>query len=483
MSVASAIALCLGSGYLLVGSAWPSSESRSDLLLRLSLSVGFGVGIFSVVFFLARVFDIDRFIAIDMLIVALLAAMFFLRRSRARIVRAPKPVSEDFELPRWLHRLLMASFAISVCAALYSTALRIIDHPHGDGWDAFAIWDLHARFLFRGGSHWRDGFSALIPWSHPDYPLLLPAAIAHFWTYLGNDNPMVPTLIGVAFAFGTLGLLYSSLSRLRGHNAAMLGGLALSSTPFFVEQGTAQYADVPVSFFFLAAIALFSLYHQKGSGSQNQRAYLVLSGVAFGFAAWTKNEGILFALAAVTAQLLVLCCREHPDLSNASKPQGQLKQWLPLATLAVAMSPGLALVFWFKHSVAPPSDLFSSPATMFHRIFVPVRYWAVLEWYAKEFFRFGHWRLIPGTVLLGILYFTLRDERTGRQEPAFRASFWTLAFTLAGYSAIYLITPYDIYWHLRFSLSRLFLQVWPSAIFLFFASIPARAVEKSQNEA
>ena len=43
--------------------------------------------------------------------------------------------------------------------------------------------------------------------------------------------------------------------------------------------------------------------------------------------------------------------------------------------------------------------------------------------------------------------------------------------TLAGYFFIYLITPRDIYWHLRFSLNRLFLQLWPSAIFLFFVAL------------
>jgi hypothetical protein len=46
--------------------------------------------------------------------------------------------------------------------------------------------------------------------------------------------------------------------------------------------------------------------------------------------------------------------------------------------------------------------------------------------------------------------------------------------TLAGYFFIYLITPRDIYWHLRFSLNRLFLQLWPSAIFLFFVALGSK---------
>jgi len=54
------------------------------------------------------------------------------------------------------------------------------------------------------------------------------------------------------------------------------------------------------------------------------------------------------------------------------------------------------------------------------------------------------------------------------REPGIAMAIITLALTLAGYFAIYLITPYDLYWHLRFSLNRLFLQLWPSAIFIFF---------------
>jgi len=57
-------------------------------------------------------------------------------------------------------------------------------------------------------------------------------------------------------------------------------------------------------------------------------------------------------------------------------------------------------------------------------------------------------------------------------DPGPRASRIALTLTLAGYFLIYLITPYDLYWHLRFSLNRLFLQLWPAVIFLFFLRNP-----------
>jgi len=60
-------------------------------------------------------------------------------------------------------------------------------------------------------------------------------------------------------------------------------------------------------------------------------------------------------------------------------------------------------------------------------------------------------------------------------RAGFRASVAAILITLAGYFLIYVITPYDLYWHLRFSLNRLFLQLWPSVIFLCFLRLRARS--------
>jgi hypothetical protein len=68
----------------------------------------------------------------------------------------------------------------------------------------------------------------------------------------------------------------------------------------------------------------------------------------------------------------------------------------------------------------------------------------------------------------------LRGNIASEEKDAVRASAAALLLTLAGYFFIYLITPRDIYWHLRFSLNRLFIQLWPSAIFLFFVALGSK---------
>lgn len=459
--------LCLASGLVLVRMAWSRSmPPASDLLLQLSLSVGYGLGIFSVVFFLSRVAGITNLTLVDVGVLALLLAGFFLLRARS----APRaiPVSqEDPTEPLWFRRALTAAFALALCAALYSAVMRSLTHPHGDGWDSFAIWNLHARFLFLGGPHWRDGFTPVIQWSHPDYPLLLPAAIAHFWTYLRNDDPRVPAVIGLLFTFSTVGLLFSSLSILRGRLTAMLGGMALLATPAFFEVSAWQYADIPLGFFFLAAIALFCLHGDRGyDTSRLFPGLLALAGLATGFAAWTKNEGLLFLCAIILARLFILFRRKRPSANPASDNQ--------LAPLLLAAAPILLMVIYFKRSIAPPTDLFSDPATILHKLLSAPRYWAVINWFTIEFFRFGHWLWVPATALMVGYYFAIGKENRRPHRLNSRISRLALALTLAGYFAIYLITPYEI-WHLRFSLDRLFLQLWPSTIFLFFLAVPGRA--------
>lgn len=468
MALALAVVTCLLSGYLIIALSWPLSSTSTPYhrLLRSTLSAGFGIGLFSIVFFFVRVLDLRHPLAIDLVVAGLLLVGQFLQSVHSTPISLT-PAQESIELPRWLRRVLPAALGISLAAAVYSAILRSIVHPHGDGWDAFAIWNLHARFLFRAGEHWRDGFSPLIPWSHPDYPLLLPSAVAQFWSVLGHESTAVPAVIGLIFTFSTLGILFSSLEILRGPTSAMLGGLALTSTPFFIEQGSSQYADVPLSFFFLAVIALIHLNVESRTDQSpySSHSLVALAGIAAGFAIWTKNEGMLFLVASVLAQIVV-----------------RGRQWTrQLAIFLAAVAPFLVLVLWFKHSIAFPNEIFSNQPGVLHKILEPARYWAILRWFVKDFLRFGEWWLFPGTLLLMLLWFGVADKPKSSKRPELHASILTVTLTLAGYFAIYIITPYDLYWHLRFSLNRLFLQLWPCIIFLVFLAMPRKVVEKSQN--
>ncbi len=467
MALTLAAFLCLASGFLLVCLSYSRQRPLfSDLLLKVSLSVGFGLAIFSVAYFLSLLLGVRQLFLVDSAVFALFVIGFLLFRARGTsFVNSTRDTAEP---KSHFHRLLATAFALALCAAFYAAVTRTLAYPHGDGWDAFSIWNLHARFLFLGGPHWRDGFSPLIPWSHPDYPLLLPAAIAHFWSYVGRDTPAVPGIIGFLFTFSTVGVLFSALRILRGRTAAMVGGTVLLATPAFIELGTSQYADVPLSFFILATVALLCLHDSRAQDDHSHfsSGLLALAGLAAGCAAWTKNEGLLFLSTILLARLLTLIRYGRSSVGAIARQ---------LAPLLITAAPVLLLVAYFKHFIAPPGDLFSDGTTALHKLMDPARYWAIVKWYVKGFLRFGHWLVIPSTLLLIAFYFAAgerpRDTELTEAEVGLRTSILALGLTLAGYFAVYLITPYDIYWHLRFSLPRLFLQLWPSAIFVFFLSI------------
>ena len=107
-------------------------------------------------------------------------------------------------------RLFRAFVYAATVLSLAIFLMYSLDARHGeyDGWE---IWNMHARFLFRGGSHWTDGFTNLLDYSHPDYPLLLPASIARSWLYSGVETQITPITIALAFTFGTVALLTFSL--------------------------------------------------------------------------------------------------------------------------------------------------------------------------------------------------------------------------------------------------------------------------------
>jgi hypothetical protein len=472
--------LCLASGFLLAHLGWPHRKPAfSDYLFRASLSVGFGVGVFSVVFFLSLLAGGTHLLLIDFGVLGLLLIALFGRRTQsagASLAAPPEPTSEQ---PRWSGRAITMGFAMALGCALYSAVLRILACPHGYGWDAFSIWNLHARFLFLGGAHWRDGFTPLLPGSHPDYPLLLPAGVAHFWSYLGYDDPAVSAVISFLFTFSTVGLLFAGLSLIRGRMSAMLGATTLLATPAFIEQGTSQYADIPLSFFILASIALLCLRDDLAQKDPAQAklysGLLALAGLAAGCAGWTKNEGLLFLCALLLARSLTLLRRPAPRGNSISGARR-------IAPLVVATIPALLLIAFFKHFLAPAGDLFSGSASTLHKLLDGSRYWAIFRWYLKGFFRFGGWLLLPGTVLLIAYYAAAGKKEHAEPQIGMRTSMLTLALTFAGYFTVYLVTPYDIYWHLRFSLMRLFLQLWPSAIFLFFLIVKTSEGEASKGE-
>ncbi|MGW8224818.1 MAG: hypothetical protein ACWGOY_03755, partial [Anaerolineales bacterium] len=163
--------------------------------------------------------------------------------------------------------------------------------PFGD-WDAWAIWNLRASFI-ASGDRWLSGFSEVLSWSHPDYPLLLPLNIARIWILLADRSVWVPILISLVFQVSLVGVLVATIQLLRGYLQGILAGI-FGLLVLFASLSFKLYADIPIAVYFLCANILIFFSEME---SKPNKPLALLSGFLVGAAVWTKNEGWAFLAA------------------------------------------------------------------------------------------------------------------------------------------------------------------------------------------
>lgn len=435
--------------------------------VRLSLTTGLAIAISSVSFFAgltllgpaSSVFPVAE----PGVLLALAAFLWLMRRRKNRTHHTP-PITDLVSVsqtPTGLSRVCL----IVLISALTIIMLLLIRDPHG-AWDGWAIWNMRARFLFRGGTHWADAFSQHLDWSHIDYPLLLPASIARAWYYGGKDSLLVPALIAFLFTLATVMLLSSTLLMLRGKSQACLAILALLGTSYFIRHAAYLYADTPLSFFMLATTVLFFLY---GHSTERRSTLLLLAGIMAGFAAWTKNEGLLFVLVVVSIH------------SAFHIRQRLWRQCLSETTsLLLGLLPTLGVVAYFKFHIAPENDLISglSSQSIADRITDPSRYVLVAKFFGRQIVSYGR-GLILVLVAYGVLMGTTRSRRHSGTMKKFII---VLSLMLCSYSAVYILTPHNLQWHLHTSAKRLLLQLLPMSLFLFFMVVATPEEAKDQEK-
>jgi hypothetical protein len=458
-------------GCLLVQWLWPALHPiRSHLALKIGLGAGCGLGLSSVIFFLWLVLfgPPDRgFVLLETaLYLGLVEVLLLALRRRAATRYELVPLTTNAGK---LQTVLAVVFLVGVAGKLLDFTLTSLLYPHGVG-DAWFIWNMKARFLFRGGESWTNVFADL-PWCPGDYPLLVPAGIARAWYVICQETKLVPALIALLFTFGTVGVLVTGLAALRNRSQGALAGLLLLGTFFYMYLGQVQVADVPLSFFFLATVVLFSL---QDTFAPDNRRWLVLAGVTAGFAAWTKNEGVLFLVAVLLARLIVVTVsRGWRSYARELKP------------FLVGLLPMACLLLYYKTQWAPASYLFAGQDadTLFDRFGDVDRYRLIVASFARRILEIGAGTVHPltagqlfasgsGLVLLFPVYRLLLGKATGHVSRAALAStVLVLTLMLLGYMMVYVTTPLDVLGHLYSSLHRLLMHLWPLAVFVFFLGV------------
>jgi 4-amino-4-deoxy-L-arabinose transferase-like glycosyltransferase len=420
-------------------------------ILTIALSVGFVFGVTSCTYFLWLLFlgFPSTNYQVSENIFALILIPIGIYTSKFRKTDPYQPVTES-EFNIYFRILRISALIIMVCFVA-AFLIRSILNPHG--WeDAWGMWNLKARFLFRGGDNWQNAFSNLLSWSSLDYPLLVPVSIVRIWSYLKYDSAIAQILVAALFTFSSVALLISSLAVIRSRSAGILAGLVLIGSPYFLKTGSYQIADVPLGFYILSTVVLFSLKETFDSKSR----FLILAGVMAGLAGWTKNEGLLFLLVVFVVRMIAV-------ISN-SGIKGYLKE---LRMFAVGVVPILAVLLLFKSTISQTNELFSgqNSGAVLERLTDFSRYIII----GKSFIVFFYDKLAKEWLIVLPIYFLLLGKTKQNVSPEIiKTSLLGVLFMLGGYFMIYLITPLNLQWHIDTSIWRLFLQLWPTIIFSFF---------------
>lgn len=244
--------LPLIAAFLFLWLLWPrQSSNRPHFFLKSILSLGLGLGVLSCIHFTWLVLlenkNISPFSADSLTFLALIILFSIFIKKRNRPIQS-RSNTKPFKASKTFF-FLAGMFFLLLSVSIIGFILLSICRPHGRG-DAFGIWNLRARFLFQGSDHWDNAFSMILNWSHPDYPLLLPAAIARIWSYLNKDYLVVPQTVAFLFTYSTVGLLIFSLSILRGRTQGFLAGIVLLSTNFFLNRVLPSMPTFQWAFFF-----------------------------------------------------------------------------------------------------------------------------------------------------------------------------------------------------------------------------------------
>ena len=420
-------------------------EAAHSRLLTLALASCVGIGASSALTFATLMLGgrlNTAFVVRDALtwILLLLVSLWL---ARGRSPNVPGDAFPPATPVDWLLRTAFLAVFVMACAV---PLIEYSVSPHGQ-WDAWAIWNQKARFMFRAGPRWID--SMAIPWSQPSHPPLVAASVARLWAYAGRELTVVPAMLSAAFAVSMLTVVMGALDVRR--QRAWVAGTILIAPLTFSHLASAQTADLPLGLFLIATLVMLPMRSAAWRMGFQTSASLWLAGATASLAAWTKNEGVVF-FAASTA-LVIWSAFRH------GRPR-DIFWW------AIGAVPFLAALAWFKLGVVPEAPDYLEGATTLStitaRLFDAKRQAVLWETIWSLASRWG------GPAAAGSLFVVLAVaiatafRRTGRIARGFLA---VAAVMAAGYCTVYLLTPYDVAWLVLTTFDRLTLQLWPLIVF------------------
>jgi hypothetical protein len=365
-----------------------------------------------------------------------------------KLRRAPEAQSAPVhEAPLPLGPQDWAVRAVFVAVALMALAVPIVEYlasPHGQ-WDAWAIWNQRARFMFRAGPAWTA--SMVHSWSEPSHPMFVSLAVARLWAYAGAESTVVPAAFSIVYACSLVALVVGALgTRTR---RAWVAGAVLVAPLTFSHLVAAQTADLPVGLFITASLVMLRTSALEGWDAPRAPRTLALAGLLGGCAALTKNEGFIFL--AASSVLVVWLAVRHRRFSGAV--------WWGAAALPMA-----ALMIWYKVTFpvgTPEYFIEQGGLSPMQRAMDMARLQAIGAITAGYWWRWG------GSMAAGALVATALVSVTAALAPDERIDrglMCVVAAMVASYYLVWMLSPMETVWLIGGTFDRLLAQVWPTLV-------------------
>ncbi len=328
-----------------------------------------------------------------------------------------------------------------------------LNNIHGC-WDSMFFWHVKASFFFRSPEEWKGMFSNALSWTHQDYPLLLPGALAWGWNWTGKELQIWPAVVAYSFLFSYALIIAWYLS------AAVHPFCGLIASAFFMTLGDFSFwgvnliADVPISFFFTASgVLLLEAFRSE------KKALFFLAGWLAGCSAWTKNEGLFF----MGWTMLVFGLLLLKNTRTAAR-------WKSLACLlALGICIPFSATFVLKYFLAGGGDYLGSNrglGTLLQSIFMD---WPktriILMAFPAYMFKTSAW---TGLWILFLCAWACLAAIPALRKSDVWAAGALACLVLLGYAVVLHISPHPIVWQIQTALSRLIVHAGGLALIFTF---------------
>lgn len=310
-----------------------------------------------------------------------------------------------------------------------------------EAWDARSIWFFHAKMIYTAGS---VGLSAgwhhpSVIFSHTDYPNLVPGIAAQAAYIVGHWNEYIPK-ISLIYSLIPIVMWLFTFAR-----KSFSFGILILIFPFSMYQLIWNgYMDGYLALYGSLAMLLLGRYIQR-----NLSIDLISSITCLAILPYIKNEGQLAALAGILSIVIVdIIIKKSGHAGIKTHVWGREK----LVAAAILIAPFLLWSF-YKLNYGLVNDLQIGTAQSIAHIIERIK-----DGSFSMILDSTYTQIEAAFMLFGLLYFaTILQKRSVPATVIPTLSMATVYYI--GIILIYLLTPYDLNWHIGFSVDRTMLTV------------------------